>query len=402
MAFTTMMTVFKKRRNSTIRAIFPQGTLYQGEIKGDFSTLELEMTFNFGDPISEPKQNYAYIVPLKKFYFITGWAFVGGLWSCHMVEDVLATYQKEIQEHHAYVLRGSIDNSKDYIDTTYMQKGSTYREYVDINAGNFWGTNLNSGSVVCGIVGYSGDNIGAVTYYAMNYGTFNNFMRKMLRTISWANISSSEISEELQKALINPTQYIVSCHWLPIPLSAHTGVYTTTIALGWWSFSLDSSAVCLTAPNASVTRNVSLAMLLHPKYNTAGCGFVKYSPYSQYTLKFLPFGVFELDTAALAHSSNGLINCSVTMTPLTGDAILDVSIDDDDNRKHSIFTVQANVGIPIPTGQVSANLSNLDNALLLGGVAGAQDLISAIMKTQQPQGGTTVNNAGFSHSSGGF
>lgn len=402
MSFTTMLTTFEKRRNSTIQAIFPQGTQYQGEIKGDFSTLELEMTFDFGDPINEPKQNYAYILPLKKYYFITGWAFVGGLWSCHLVEDVLATYQAEIQEHHAYVLRGSEDKSSDYIDTTYMQKGASSREYVELGPATFWGGSLNSGTVVCGIVGYSANNIGAVTYYAMNYTTFNNFMRTMLSSISWAAISSSEISEELQKALINPVQYIVSCHWLPVPLSSHTGLYTTTVNLGWWSFSLSSQAVCLTVPNAIINKNATLSMLRHPKYNQPGAGFVKFSPYSQYTLKFLPFGVFELDTAALAHSSNGVIYLSVSMTPLTGDAVLDVSIDDDSNRKHSLLTVQSNVGVPIPTGQISANLSNFDNALLLGGVAGAQDLIAALMKTQQPQGGTTVNEAGFSHHSGRF
>lgn len=404
--FSIHLKHFEKFKNSTARPDLSQDvTIKVGDIKtGDFSPLAFEVTFDLGEISEMPEWNYGYVMAWNKYYFITNWTFVGGLWTASLVEDVLATFAVELQNSHQYLLRcGSIDNSSKYIDTTYMQGGAAERSYVQVGAGTFWGNSVNEGCVICGVIGYSGNSIGAVTYYAMDYDAFNNFMGRFMNSISWAGIDATEISEELQKALINPVQYIVSCHWLPISPSDISGTTVSSITLGWWSFSLTggNTAKRMSSRATSVTKTFGMSKLNHPQSHQRGCGFVKFAPYSRYTLKFLPFGVFSLDTAAIADKE--LIYCSVSINPMTGDSVLDVSCNDDSNRKHSLITSQANIAVQIPTGQVAANLGNMDNALLLGGITGAADLITALKQSQQNvPGGTTVNSAGFSHMSGTF
>lgn len=405
--FSIHLKRYEKFRNSIARPDLSQDVdIKVGEIKGDFSPLAFEVTFELGVVYEMPKWNYAYIMAWDKYYFIDNWTFQGGLWTASFVEDVLATFAPEIYNSHQYILRcasRSHDNSSKYIDTTYMQGGASTRSYQQIDASNFWGNTADDGCVVCGIVGSSGSNIGAVTYYAMTMDTFNNFIFHMLDMISWANIDPDEISEDLQKALINPVQYIVSSHWLPIPYTDISGSTVTNVNLGWWSFSLSGSRTAkrLYNPKYVITKELTMQLPRHPQYNDDGCSFVRFSPFTRYTLKFLPFGVFELDTAALGGIGN-LIDLTVRINPMTGDATLDVSCGDDNNKLHSLITTQANVAVQLPTGQVSANLGNFDNALMVGAIAGANDVVSALGDYRQTRGGTTVNANGFSNYSGTF
>jgi hypothetical protein len=79
----------------------------------------------------------------------------------------------------------------------------------------------------------------------------------------------------------------------------------------------------------------------------------------------------------------------VTLSPVTGDAVMRIANGESGTTTDAILTSQCNVGVQIPTGQVSSNLSNFDNALLVGGVAGASDLVNAFNSwaNQQHHGG---------------
>lgn len=387
---------FDKLKNSTARPEpWTQDKIFDGEIKGDFSPMSLEMTFNFDNAAAMPEQNYAYVYAFKRFYFITAWTYVGGLWVASMTVDVLATFRDEIKDSTQYVLRSQSAYDDGIIDTTYMQRGATSHAYRSTPASNFWGDTIDNGSIVVGTVCASNNNIGSVTYYAMNYATFNVFMRRLLSSISWMNIDTAEISEELQKALINPVQYIVSCVWLPIPLSAHSGVYVNSVALGWWSFSLTSNAVRLSDPADTYRKTVYVDIPKHPKSSETAMGFLRFSPFSRYKLKFLPFGVFDIDSSDIVDAQRLLLN--VTMNPMTGEAVLDVATGDSGTPQHSILTTEANVGVQIPTGQIAANLGNMHQAITAGLVAGGNDLVNALMSAQVP----SYTGGGGSYGGGG-
>ena len=399
---TVALLNFSKKRNSTLRPpIFTE--LFQGQIKHDFSLDSLDIEFEFSDPTVPPEYNYAYIYSINRFYFIEGWAFIGGLWQAKLTIDVLATYRDLLKDKTFFCLRSANFQSSQTIDASYPISGGTISNYVTVPAATFWGNSVNNGCVVAGIVGASGVNIGAVTYYAMPYTVFRNFMARLLSNINWAGISTDEISQELQKALINPAQYIVSCVWIPFSSDVINGVSTTSVNLGWWSFTLSGEAKIINSPGTYVEKQVTVSL---PKHSSRNNGwYFQLSPYTTYSLKFLPFGVFELDTAKLADYNE--IYLTVRANPMNGEAILDVALNSA-NPTRSILTAQSNIGVQIPTGQISANLANLDQALLAGGIAGAADLVSAFRANANQgtignaTGGTTVNSSGFSHKSGGF
>ena len=383
---TIAMLQFNKPKNSTRRPeIFLQENLFQGEIKGDFSPMALEVTFNFTNPAAMPKYNYAYIYPFKRYYFITAWTFVGGLWTASFTVDVLATYREEIKESTQYILRSESDPSPDIIDTTWMQRGGVISTVQGLDdARTFWGlpSGVNSGTVVCGIVGGTEYNVGAVTHYAMTYAAFNNLMNVMLSSPSWMGISSSEISNELQKALINPTQYIVSATWLPCGLSLISGTQVSQLKLGWWYFNISNGVVkAITDPTATLTFNTSINIQKHYQINSLpNMRFLNLAPYSRYSLSFLPFGVFELDSGVLYNYDKLVLQ--VKFSPLTGDAVLYVKGGDLNGTvypEHLLVTT-CKVGVPVPTGQVAANLGNATEALTLGAAVGVNDLINHVTR----------------------
>ena len=373
---------FAKRKNSTKQPDLSQGAIYNGELKNEFTLTGLQVTFNFGKLDYNPMFNYAYISYLRRYYFITDWIYANGLWIATLAVDVLATYKTQIGASAQYVTRSQAEADPSIIDTEYMTHADNLtRNYSVLSPTDFWGANAwaDNGTVVLGVIGNSSSGVGAVTYYAMSMQTLRAFLNTMLGSVSWANISVTEISEELQKALINPTQYIVSCRWFPILFtSLSVGVSTTNLALGWWNFTLSGSArVLTTIYSAFITRTQNMAI---PKYGAGKLEYLNLAPYADYTLEFFPFGVFNIDSTELF--GNDTLDLRVDLNLMTGDAILKVgahnSINGNFNPEKSFLVVDGQIGVPLPVGQVSANIGNYKNALL-SGLAGAGGEIAAML-----------------------
>lgn len=371
---------FDKRRNSTKQPI-TTGTLYEGELKSAFSISGFELKLNITNQLVAPVFNYAYVESFRRYYFITDWYYDSGFWHAVLAVDVLASYKTEIGGSTQFVSRAYSNYNPLIIDASYPTTGEVTRSGDFITPASFWGANPTgaNGLIVIGVVGNSASGIGAVTYYAMSMSVFNAFINNMLSSISWANISTTEISEELQKALINPTQYITFCKWFPIDAGSFSqGVATTTLALGWWTFSLSGNARILsTVGSALVGRTNEMDIPKHPQHAGRGL-FTEFSPYSTYMLKFLPFGVFEIDSTELAEKDT--LGIQVSCNLMTGDAVLHVSAkktaDASYNWASPFLVAEAQIGVPLPIGQVSANMSNFKNALVAGAVSGVDAIAS--------------------------
>ena len=369
---------FDKRRNST-KQPSTAGTTYEGELKSAFSVSGFELKLNMTNQLVAPVYNYAYIESFRRYYFITDWYYDSGFWYAVLAVDVLASYKSEIGGSLQFVTRSYSDYNSLIIDASYPTTGEISRSGDSITPASFWGANPTgaNGLIVIGVVGASASGIGAVTYYAMSMAVFNAFMNSMLSSISWANISTSEISEELQKALINPTQYITFCRWFPIDAGSFTqGGATTTLSLGWWTFNLTGTARVLnTVGSAWVNRNNEMDIPKHPQHTGRGL-FTEFSPYSSYMLKFLPFGVFEIDSTELAEKDT--LGIQVSCNLMTGDAVLHLSAkkttDAAYNWASPFLIAEAQIGVPLPIGQVSANMGNFKNALIAGAVSGIDAL----------------------------
>lgn len=368
---------FDKRRNST-KQPNTVGAYFEGELKSAFSVSGFEMKFNLTDQLVAPTYNYCYIESFRRYYFITDWYYDSGFWYAVLAVDVLASYKQEIGGTTQFVSRAYSNYNPLIIDASYPTTGTVTRSSDLLTPAEFWGASPTgaNGLIVIGVVGASASGIGAVTYYAMSMAVFNSFMNSMLSSIAWANISTTEISEELQKALINPTQYITSCRWFPIDAGSFTGgAATTQLALGWWTFSLAGTArVLSTVGSAWVGRSSELDIPKHPQVQGRGL-FTQFSPYSTYMLKFLPFGVFEIDSTELAEKDT--LGIQVSTNLMTGDAVLQLAaktVTEQYNWGSPFLVAEAQIGVPLPIGQVSANMGNFKNALIAGAVSGVDAL----------------------------
>lgn len=362
---------FDKKRNSTKRPTGAGATM-TGELKEDFTLTGLEVTFNLGALLNTPTFNYCYIPNLRRYYFITDWYYTKGLWVAVCAVDVLATYKTEIGNSRQYVTRAYSSYDPDIIDTAYITTcDNIIRNNDSMTSTTFWGASAwgNNGTVVIGTIGANSGAVGPVSYYAMSVSSFASLMDTMLSGISWMGISATEISEELQKALINPTQYIVSCRWYPILYSGFTqGTAVTAVKLGWWSFAA-SARLLSTISSAWVNRNNELTIPHHPQTAmNPRLAYLDMAPFSYYMLKFLPFGVFEIDTTELYDKTYLGLNVDVNL--MTGDAVLKVSAKGSTgsyNWNNAFLVVEGQIGVTLPVGQVSADIGKYKNALIAGG-----------------------------------
>lgn len=422
----TYLFTFAKRRNSTLQPNLNAGVEVEGEIKHDFTPLALAITFNLQNKDQIPAYNYAYIPDFSRYYYITDWVFIGGLWRASLTVDVLATYRRQIRASSQYVARAAGAKLEGLIDSAYPTIGGSGLINADqtLTQWDFWGTSqypvsFDDGTIVLAVVNNSGANVGAITYYAMGVPGFKRLMSAMLSDISWANISVSEISDGLQKALINPMQYIASVMWIPlnaIQVVVNSGApnadVVTDIKLGWWSFSI--------AQGGNVARILHSPFTLQRDYyavkkyfdvqksgqsNTRG-QFLNLAPYAKYTLTFLPFGVIDVDSAELY--GRDYLGVEVRIHLYTGDAVLMLyaSNDNQGTSDKLITTINANVGVPLPIGQIAVDIRNIDSALTSAALMGASELAvnlsSAPVKAAPQTGSTTTNTSGFSHYSGKF
>lgn len=400
MAFAVKLYKFEKKRNSTAcPSSAPTGN-FSGNIKEDFTPLAFSMTFDLGSVGNTqiPDYNYAYIENFKRYYYITDWVFVSGLWRASLTVDVLATYKEQILASRQFVARSAQAQAGGVIDTTYLTTGGSNQFTTDqtINPTSFWGAGYEDGTIVIGVICNSGLNIGSITYYAFSVPGYRILMSMLLDDISWAQISVSEISEELQKALINPAQYIVSSVWLPkngIDFVLNSGApasdIVSDIQIGWWSFSIAGGGAVarilhnpLTTLDYFVVRKY-LEIDKHPQSveipNVQKARpWLQLSPYSRYTLTILPFGSFDLDTAELYNYSH--LEIEIRVHSYTGDATLTLrACTDNQGSGGKVFCIMnANCGVPLPVGQIAINMSNMDSALTSAAIMGVTEIAKDI------------------------
>lgn len=377
---TVKLWSFGKKKNST-KVPTTAGQAFTGEFKTGVSILspvvKLSLTTH-----NAPIYNYAYIEAFRRYYFIREWSFDSGFWYASMTVDVLASFKTEIGNTTQFVTRAYSDYNPNIIDSLYPTTGDIWRISDSTTPAEFWGADPlnNTGTVVLGVVGKSASGVGAVTYYAMSMIVFRSFMSTFLSSINWAGIPTTEISEELQKALVNPTQYITYCRWFPINWAGFAqGVSTNTIHLGWWSFTLPSGGTARelsTIASAWVTRTSELSIPKHPQA-IARNTYLQQSPYSSYTLTFLPFGVFDIDSTDLFEKDTLGINVDVNL--MSGDAVLRLcskTVDTSYDFVNNAFLVwEGQIGVSLPVGQVSLDIPNNNATVLASGALAAADVI---------------------------
>lgn len=391
MGITAYFYQFEKKVNSTKLPV---------QVSGDFATtVELKdvtnlftpsltlssSTFTSGGSITNPmKFTYCYLPDFARYYFIRSWSWILGRWECSLEVDVLASFKTGIGNTTAYVLRSASQYDASVVDTKYPTK-SDCKSIVESQS-SIWHTNLNSGSItdgfyVIGIVNNDSSALGAVSYYAVACTVLRSFMAQLYASPSWMNITDASISNDLQKMLVNPVQYIVSCMYFPLSLHVTGAGWATitTIPVGWWSIQLTGGAVFYKLSSNKLHHDMSLEFAIpkHPSA-TGAYAWLQNAPYSSYQLEFFPYGVFAVDAAKLYGYEK--LRCEIKTDLITGCSTLNlIRKKGGANYSGVLYSVSTQIGIPISLAQMSVDLSRLGNTstwALSAGLALASDTAS--------------------------
>ena len=398
---------FEKKVNSTKKPT--------GSADGDFATaVEIKDVTNLftpsltlstslfvnGSTIKNPmKYTYCYIPDFARYYFIRSWSWILGRWECSLEVDVLASFKTRIGNTTAYVLRSASEYDASVVDTKYPTK-SDCKSIADSKS-SIWHINLESGTItdgfyVVGIINNDGSALGAVSYYAVSCSVMRSFMAKLYSSPSWMNITDASISNDLQKMLVNPAQYIVSCMYFPLSLQV-TGAGWTTISnipVGWWSIQLTGGNEVfykLTSNKLQHDMSVEFTIPKHPSA-TGAYAWLQNAPYSSYQLEFFPYGVFAVDAAKLYGYEK--LRCEIKTDLITGCSTLNlIRKKGGANYSGVLYSVSTQIGIPISLAQMSVDLSRLGNTstwalsaglALASDTAATSDLVNAAIDVVTP------------------
>lgn len=228
---------FSKRRNSTKQPAEETAeaiNTYQVLFKEPFSVTSPVIIIRDTDHGNMAIYNYAYIDTFSRYYYITDATYDKGRWFLSLEVDALASHKAAIGNINTYILR-SASRYDGTIQDSFYPAVDNITKAIDTFS-SLWTATVKTGYFVVGITNDDQRGLGAVTYYVMNYLTFTSFTAALSQDISWMDISTDEISQNLTKALFNPFQYISSVMWYPFKPSTESSS-VGSIRYGWWSFS---------------------------------------------------------------------------------------------------------------------------------------------------------------------
>lgn len=376
MSFLAQFYKYGKRENS-FRVPYPDEAIesftQSVELKDTTSVINPVILVNL-DGIAEAhdtaiyRYNYIYIPKFERYYYIDDWVYTPPLWAAYCHVDALGSWRYPVLEHTFYLTRTSYDDQGNLLFNANVGDSKypvicTAPVYQETSTGNPYSG--KEGVYVVGIINSSSNN-GAVTYYVFNKIGFNYFCSVLFNYSSgWLNIDPTEISEDLQKALVNPFQYVVSCQYLPLNVgdiaSVRSGT-TTTISFGWWSVTVPQGAA-IVETSARIRYTTSL---LIPRNASKRGYYLNLSPYAMYTLRYYPYGTINIDSEAIANWSTLDLYSDVDI--VTGKGILNIAVNGFNNP---LQTIEAQVGVPIPTAALQTSYQNIATGSTAAMAAGA-------------------------------
>ena len=398
MAFTARFYTLSKKDRSTLQP--SGGTDFNINLKAGCDILNPIIELQLGQSDNPTAYNYCYIPAFQRFYYIK-WKWENRLWNAYGDVDPLASWKTHIGASTEFVSRCAGARNESIIDNLYplttvraINKKSLTTPFTD---------DIDNGMFIIGVMGYSPSGVGATQYYAMSNDRMRNLCYQLLSDINYMNLDFTEISEQLSRAIINPTQYLASCIWVPFKYSAvDVAGSLSDIEIGWWTpgakgYKLHASELCW---------RYSTAIGDLPKH-PSGVLYKYLKPYTRYYLDFPPFGYIDIDPSDFVNTTNMAFDISVDLISGLGTLRIQDTAGND-NPVYGLYTSQ--VGVPMALSSntqnyLSTGLAIAQGALALGtgGIAGAilgsgaignvADAISSKIQTLGSNGGMGLYKA---------
>ena len=391
---------FTKRLNSTARPTPSTGTSFTCELKDETSFINPILKFRpdhlTSGLFSPSAYNYAYIAYWQRYYYITDWKYINGLWECYLTVDVMASFRSEIGATSAYIIRSNSAYNGNIIDSFYPAKSDVTIQKTNV-ACAWYNVTPSGGSYILGVINYeNGNKIGALNYYALTTAQLSSILNYLFTDNIYNSSSITEMGKGLYKSLFNPFQYIVSCLWFPFSTSAF-GSAQTDIKIGYWSTAVQGIIVSSLTEKTFVTATIPD----HPQL-TRGA-YLNRAPYTKHTLYIPPFGCIPIDTNFI--SIGKYLYSAVLVDHITGQATIRVALSPSSSNlnEYNIMCERTGMlGVPIQLAQILTDYVNtlssasdvISSALSfnLGGVF--KGLLSAV-ESQMPKVSTSGANGSF-------
>lgn len=361
MAFTVFLYNFSKKENSTAQPT--GGVSFSCVLKDDSAILNPILLFNIGTETFPTSYNYAYIPSYNRYYWISEWTWIEGIWKAALTVDVLASWKSYIGNTRAYILRAASDFNENIPDTQFPMTGETRTIYsLGVNP---WTGNLNGGSYIVGIIGKQSITVGAVSYYVFSQTQFRALCNYLFGSPAWLNITT--IEENALKAQFNPFQYIVSCNWFPFQIN--TAGATNVIRFGWWDIMLDAG----TMPSLPQYRTtISFPITKHPQTTNKGA-WVNISPYTEMMLFVPPFGWMQINPQDFYTSD--MLYCEILVDLISGLGMLAIAKDFDElGGSTRLAYYFSQVSVPIQLSQISTDIIGAAGSVINGVLGDRFDL----------------------------
>ena len=353
--------------------------------------------FMSGDQIVNPmKYNYCYLPDFERYYFVRTWSWIVGRWECALEVDVLATFKTQIGNTNAFVLRAYSQYDPDIVDTKYPTSSDVAGALQVANRAAYltpWSVNIKNASMsegfyVISIVNDDDSAVGGVSHYALSASTMGELMNKLFSAPTWMNIVDANISEDMQKMLFNPMQYITSCMWIPTGYGQLTLTGVHTIPFGWWSLTLTGWVYRIEASDSAIDiQPMEFPIATHPQNTYGKRNWLQLSPYTTMALYFPPFGFIPIDTTKVYMCDSVKVKVRVDVITGRGEIFVSNTYTLDDSYEGGlIYTSVAQVGVPVSIAQMAVSWDMLSSAstwIMAAGVSLATGGLQESMKNLQ-------------------
>ena len=352
----------RKKENSTKLPSNP--VVMECSIKDDCSVLSPSLIIKAGTN-TVPAFNYCHIQEFGRYYWITNWSWVRGVWQCACNVDVLATWRSYIGASNQYILRSASMYDNKLIDSmypTFPHRTYGYSKLIDISTGNEvdnpFTTDLSKGQYVIGILGKPDNNIkgvGAINYYCFNQAGIEQFMKR---------ITDGGFLETSERVFLNPFQYVISCNWFPFKIASEAeGNKVIGVHFGYWligdiSESSDKQIYSFALPTTTYTNfNYDISLLRNPQSEIRG-EYMNYEPYSKYILSLGTLGEYRLDSTLITGASNNgnELRIKFRVDYTTGDC--EISLYYARNYGVPVLRFNSNISASIQLAQITANINS--------------------------------------------
>lgn len=298
----------------------------------------------------------AYIPAFGRYYFVTNIESVSNTRTrYYLTVDVLASFKSGILANTVFVSRSEshgVDTLPDPYATHDGMTPSIYQMPSDPSTPGVWafGEFSTTGIYVLQTAGpNSHASIGeSVNTYALTASQLRTLITDLFTANTYDDTSGNPTVDGAVKTYFNPFQYIISCKWFPIPMSAFTFTNVEKIKFGWWEA---SQSVNLLNTYTFFT-NATIVM-------PAAVDWTYCTPeYSRYIASIPGFGNIEIDPAYAGHN----ITVQVYVDMLTGSAKCELMVEmgSGNNRWNAVIASASGYwAVDVLLTQLASDATNL-------------------------------------------